>query len=500
MAGRFSTEEIVKATGGLLAGAAAADARGALIGVSTDTRILKGGEAFFALKGENHDAHDHLSEAAVKGAALLVVSDTAGIPDGYKGIVVTVKDTLRAYQELAAYYRQKVDPLVIAVTGSVGKTTVKDMMGCILTEPAHEGIAGPGRVHRTQGNINNQIGLPRTILEADEDTQILVLEMGLAYAGDIERLCEIARPDIAVITNVGLSHRENFDSDEGILYAKYEVTAFLGEGCTLIIDAGGNENLDKLASDGSGKKGYRLLRVALEDTKAAGFADYIVTKTRVSPEDAGVSLFEIRKGSAGKAIPFAIPLPGPYAGVNAALASAACVCAGVSLEDAAKALKSLKRTGHRLDPIAKNGILVIDDTYNASPDSVISGLEYLKNVIANKRIAVLADMNELGDDSEAKHREVGAAAVLSGADLIYAYGEKAGGIADGAGEAAAGLSSAKIYHYAPGDKKAMISRLKKDAGKGSAVYVKGSRAMKMEEVVAALTGDACDTEEKHGAN
>jgi len=469
MAARFSIGEIVKATGGIPAGTAAADTDAVCHGVSTDTRTIAAGEVFFALTGENHDAHDHLDEAAAKGAALLVVSDPGKIPEGFSGVVLSVGDTLTAYQELAAYYRRKIDPLVIAVTGSTGKTTMKDMIACVLS--------GRSRVYETQGNINNMIGLPRTILEASEDIEALVLEMGMSYAGEIERLAEIALPDVCVITNIGLSHRENFDTDDGIALAKYEITSFLGEGGTLVTEAGGNEKLDELAAAGSREKGFTLLNVAMEDTEAA---DYLVTKTRISENDPGHSVFEVREGPGGDAVSFDIPLPGAYAGMSAAMAAAACKGAGVSLEDAANALKNLKRTEHRLDPIMKNGVLVIDDTYNASPASAKIGLDYLKNISAEKRIAVLADMNELGACSESMHRDVGVAAVQSGADLIYAYGEKARWIAEAEGS---------IRYFGPDEKEKLILSLKEEASEGSAVYIKGSRTMKMEEVVSALTED-----------
>jgi len=472
MAVRFSIGEIVKATGGIPAGAITSDTDAVFCGISTDTRTITDGDAFFALAGENHDAHDHLGEAAAKGAALLVVSDPGRIPDGFAGVSLVVADTLRAYQELAAYYRKKIGPLVIAVTGSVGKTTTKDMIGCILS--------GFKRVYYTQGNLNNQIGLPRTILETEEGTEALVLEMGMSYTGEIERLAEIALPDVCVITNIGLSHRENFDTDEGIALAKYEITSYLGAGGTLVIVAGGNEMLDDLAAAGSREKGFGLLRVASQDSDDDVSAEYIVTQAKINDSDPGYSVFEIREGAGGSAVHFDIPLPGAYAGISAALASAACSCAGVSLPEAANALKNLKRTAHRLDLIKKHGILVIDDTYNASPDSAKSGLDYLKKLSAAKRIAVLADMNELGSDSEAMHREVGAAAVRSGADLIYAYGEKARWIAE---------AETSIRYFGPDEKEKLILSLKEELSEGSAVYIKGSRSMKMEEVVSALTED-----------
>jgi len=491
MAAIFSIGEIVKATNGVPAGAVDADTGRTIAGVSTDTRTLAAGQAFFALVGENHDAHDHLDEAASKGAALLVISDPGSVPAGFERTVLVVEDTLRAYQDLAAYYRKKVDPFVIAVTGSVGKTTAKDMIGCILSEYS--------RVYYTQGNLNNHIGLPRTILEMEEDTEILALEMGMSFKGEIERLCEIALPDVSVITNIGMSHRENFDSDDGILKAKFEITAFLGEGGTLVIDSGGNAELEKIALGDSRAKGYDLIRVASEGTDAAGTAEYVVSKTRISEDDVGVTLFDIREAADGETVPFEIPAPGAYVGVSAALASAAAARTRVKLADSAKALKNLKRTAHRLDPIKAGGVLVIDDTYNASPDSVRSGLEYLKNVSAQKRVAILADMNELGSDSEAMHRDAGAAAVLMGADGIYAYGEKAGWIADGAEEAARGKPLPKIGYYRPDEKEKLIQDLREEIAAGSAIYIKGSRTMKMEEVVDALTGMAKDTEGGNGA-
>ena len=489
MAELFSIGEIVKATGGIPAGTTAADTRVHVPGISTDTRTLGSGDAFFALIGENHDAHDHLEEAAAKGAAILVVSDISKAPDGYDGVVLVVDDTLRAYQELAAYHRQKIDPFIIAVTGSVGKTTMKDMIGCIMSERF--------RAYYTQGNFNNHIGLPRTILEAAGDTEVLVLEMGMSHAGEISRLCEIALPDVSVITNIGMSHRENFDSDEGILNAKYEIAAFLGEDGVLVIDAGGYPGLDRIATEDSIKKGYKLLRVAAEDMPAAEYSDFIVSEARVGDEDAAITSFEVWERQGGEAVHFAIPVPGVYAGISAALAAAACTCAGIPLADSAKALVNLKRTAHRLDPIMINGILVIDDTYNASPDSVKSGLEYLKNVKAEKRIAVLADMNELGGDSEAMHREVGSAAVIMGTEILYTYGEKARWIADGAEAAVAGGQFVpKILWYGPDEKEKMMEHLCSDIRKGCAIYVKGSRSMKMEEVVSALTGYAADAEDE----
>ena len=524
MAARFSIEDILEATGGALAGRG--DSPMALAGVSTDTRTLLCGEAFFALRGECHDAHDHLGEAAGKGAALLVVSDASKAPAGFTGAVIAVEDTLRAYQDLAAWYLRRLDPFVVAVTGSVGKTTLKDMIACILSEYA--------RVHRTEGNLNNQVGLPRTILSADEGTEALVVEMGMERAGEIERLADIARPHVCAITNIGVSHRENFGSDDGILRAKYEIASFLGKGGALVINPAGSAGLEGLAAAGSRERGFKLLRVAEKGSDGEASACFTVSPVRVDEADAAVSLFEIEERARGGAVSFSVPMAGTYAGVSAAMAAAACARAGVSLADAARALKKLARTPHRLEPVRAGGILVIDDTYNASPDSARSGLEYLKSVPAKRRIAVLADMNELGAGSEALHRETGAAAIRAGADLVYAFGGKAELIAEGAAEAAAargcgtpraasptetaaakeaaspaGTAAAKaaaspteaaaakeaaaaqgVLWFGPERKAEMAAALRAEARDGDAVYVKGSRSMKMEEIVRALTEGA----------
>lgn len=473
MPGGFCVSEIVNATGGASVRSFADDIY--IPGVSTDTRTLKSGEAFFALAGENHDAHDHLDEAAARGAALLVVSDLSRVPDSYTGRLATVSDTLYAYQELAAYYRRKINPFVIAVTGSVGKTTLKDMIACIMNDHV--------KAAWTKGNLNNQIGLPRTILEADEDTDALILEMGMDRAGQIERLAEIARPNVAAITNIGGSHRENFDSDDGILKAKYEIAAFLGEGDALVIDAGQCAELTGMAETGSREKGFCLVEVAAAGSSASCGADFVYTPVRTDGSADGISLFEAE--GAGGAASFAVPVPGAYVSLSAALASAVCARTGVPISGAAAALAHLERTKHRLETIRKDGIVVIDDTYNASPDSAKIGLDYLKIIQAKRRFAVLADMNELGADSEKLHMEVGAAAVLAGADRIYTFGAKAGKIADGA-EMNAGSRGAEVFRFGSDEKAALIEALRGSLREGDAVYVKGSRSMKMEEVVSAL--------------
>jgi UDP-N-acetylmuramoyl-tripeptide--D-alanyl-D-alanine ligase len=485
MAGHFTAEEIIGKIGGTV------DPRFGLPAmaqtpapVSTDTRDLSGGEIFFALTGENHDAHDHLGEAAAKGAQVLVVSDSSKVSllNQPVPVVIVVEDTLRAYQDLAAYYRSKVDPYVIAVTGSVGKTTLKDMIACLVRDDFHT-VA-------TQGNFNNQIGLPKTILGMPGDTEVLVLEMGMGGPGEIGRLAQIARPAAAAITNIGVSHRECFDSDDGIMLEKLAIASQMSEGCMLVIDRENHWPLTQRARADSKARGYRLIEVSPKSPadRNAGSADYYYGPVCFDT-DAAATSFEIESGEMAER--FFVPVPGDYAAASAALACAAVARLGIDLACAAMALKKIARTPHRLQPIRKDDILVIDDTYNASPDSCQSGLTFLKSVAASRRIAVLADMNELGSDSEALHRSLGRGigADLSAGriDRLICFGEKARAIAAGAGEIA-GMEQICVCS----DQEEMIAALLADKTPGDAYLVKGSHSMHMEIVANALLGQGTE--------
>ena len=476
MAAKFSIPEIKELLGGVLL--SESEPGMTPMTISTDTRTLNKGEAFFALIGEKYDAHDYLGKAAAAGAALLVISNVAKMPKNCPCAALVVDDTLRAYQDLAAYYRGRVDPFVIAITGSVGKTTLKDMVACVLSQKT--------RAAWTDGNLNNQVGLPRTILEMDEDTETLVLEMGMSRAGEIKRLAEIARPDACAITNIGMAHRENFDTDDGILKAKFEITSFLGADGALVT-SWGSRGLSRLAKEGSLDKGYKVLQVAAWKKNSPAYLDYLVTRTYIDETDISISRFKVKEQKTREVVPFAIPLPGTFAGVSAAMAAALCSCAGVSLAETADALAGLKRTPHRLETVRAGGILVIDDTYNASPDSARAGLTYLKNVPSARRIAVLADMFELGANTWKLHEPIGKHAYNSGVNILCAYGKIAKAIANGAEKAASGTDM-QVVHFGADRKAEMIDWLRRLVKDGDTVYVKGSRSMKMEDVVNALTG------------
>jgi UDP-N-acetylmuramoyl-tripeptide--D-alanyl-D-alanine ligase len=460
---KISAGEIAENTGGrILRGAPGAE----VSGVSTDTRGISAGDAFFALTIGRRNAHDFLPAAAALGAAALVVEDARSVPDDYGGAVLLVPDTLAAYQELAAWYRRLIGPKVIAVTGSVGKTTQKDM---ILAA-----ASGSYRAVASDMNYNNHLGVPKTIFRMEADTELLILEMGMNHAGEIGRLTEIACPDAAIITNIGVSHRENFDSDDGILNAKLEVASLFGPENTLFV------NGDDPALRAHAERGDLPYEVVTAGESEG--CDYRITKPEYTGEE------EIRFGlqyGRDATVQFRIPAAGIYNGVGAALATAALSMFGISAGEVAERLRNLERTAHRLSLIVNGEVKIIDDTYNASPDSMKSAVDYLTSIEARRRIAVLAGMNELGDMSEELHREVGRYAAGSGVDILAAVGGKAHPIAEGF--ASSSRRKNPVREYADNDE--AIAALRSLVKDGDAVLVKGSRTFKTEEIVNALAGN-----------
>ncbi|MDR1272059.1 MAG: UDP-N-acetylmuramoyl-tripeptide--D-alanyl-D-alanine ligase [Clostridiales Family XIII bacterium] len=466
---KLFAREIEKAVGGTL------KARGhvptdtlSVSGASTDSRVLNADEVFFALTSGDEDGHRFISDAAKKGAALFVISDESALDEGFKGAFILVEDTLRAYQDLAAYYRGVVDPVIVAVTGSVGKTTLKDMV-------AH--IAGTVyTTSYTEGNFNNQIGVPKTILAMPEDTEILVLEMGMSAPGEIKRLADIARPEIGVITNVGLSHREFFDSDDGILKEKMDIAAFFGEDNILVV---GGDDRDTVAFAGemADNAGFRLITVATGHSDAA-YGDYQVRPPHYDAD--GRISFTVENEEETER--FILATPGGHVPLSVGLAAAASACIDIELNAAALALRDMKSAAHRMQPIQSGAGLIIDDTYNASPASMKNGLAYLAEVAGGRRsIAVLADMNELGDRSPDLHSEIGRFAAGLGVDLVVTYGSKAISIADGAEQTPGGTKAMRFT-----DKTGLIKYLRETRKENDVIFVKGSNSLKMYEVVRAL--------------
>ncbi|MCL1982780.1 MAG: UDP-N-acetylmuramoyl-tripeptide--D-alanyl-D-alanine ligase [Clostridiales bacterium] len=425
-------------------------------GVSTDSREISGGDVFFALVGENHDAHDFIADAVSNGAKSIVVSEESAAPLGAGLNVIKAADTTKALQDLARWYVSELNVKKIGITGSTGKTTTKDLLYYICREKY--------KTARNTGNLNNHIGLPLTVLSFDEDIEVGVLEMGTECLGEINLLAGIAKPDIAIITNIGISHIETFGSRENILKGKMEITDFFTEDNLLVV----NEENDLLTkSNVSGR--YRLATVG-----SSGKSSFILTDIRDFGED-GIE-FSLEHMELSHR--FKLGVPGRHNAVNASLAIAAAMDLGISMEEAARGLANAVLTEKRLSIKGRDGIKVIDDTYNASPDSMRAALDVLAATKGMRKVAVLGDMFGLGDMSCSCHEQIGEYVGQKGVDLLVLTGEFSKHTAEKANET---MGSGAVLHYSSRD--GLEAEIKTLVRPGDVVLVKGSRAMAMESVV-----------------
>lgn len=367
-------------------------------GISTDSRSIKKGELFIALEGVNFDGHNYIEEVFKKGAAAAVVSKK--IDCNYP--IIVAQDTLDGLKKIAACYKQKFHIPVIAVTGSTGKTSTKEMIASVLQEKFN--------VHKTQQNFNNEIGLSHTLFDLNKNHEISVLEMGMNNPGEIKSLVEIARPDIGVITNIGTAHIENLGSRENILSAKMEITTYFNSENLLIINSD-DEYLSKI-----GKRDYKVLGVSI-----SGKGDYNAENI----SNLGEMGIEFTCKIRGAKNTFRISLPGMHNVYNALFAIAIGDLYDVSIEEMKSGILNFKPGKMRMDIIEAGGkVKIINDCYNANPDSMKAALDVLASYGNNRKIAVLGDMYELGSYSEEAHRETGRYAA-SKCDLLIAVGEQA---------------------------------------------------------------------------
>ena len=429
-------------------------------GITTDSRAVKPGELFVALKGGNFDGHDYCVKAVELGAAGVVIShEVAGLPAGVA--VFMVEDTLKAYQELANAYRKKQKNLkVFAITGSNGKTSTKDLLAACLCAKYN--------VVKTQGNFNNEIGLPKTLLDIKEDTDIAVVEMGMRGLGQIAELCKIAEPDSGLITNVGETHMELLGSMENIGKAKSEIVENLPKAGFAVLN-GDNSYVLKAAD----KTQAKVVFFGLGEN-----CDYRGSEIETSA--LGTTFICTEKAS-GKSVKVHLQLIGEHNVYNALSAIAGAACYGVPMEDSAKALSTARLTGSRQEIIYIGEITFINDAYNASPASMEAALKTLaeaKKASHGKArtIAVLADMLELGTISEEAHRRVGKWAVQYGVDYVLTYGEEAAYISDEVAQA-----GGQTLHCADRHEAANHLRLLADAG--DIIPLKGSNSMHVDKML-----------------
>ena len=425
-------------------------------GVTTDSRAVKPGELFVALKGGNFDGHDYCVKAAELGAAGVVVShDVEGLPAGVS--VFKVEDTLLAYQQLAHAYRLKQQGLkVFAITGSNGKTSTKDLLAACL--------GAKYKVVKTQGNFNNEIGLPKTLLSIQPDTDIAVVEMGMRGLGQIAELCRIAEPDSGLITNVGETHMELLGSMENIGKAKSEIVVDLPSDGFAVLN-GDNEYV--LAA--AGKTKAQVVYFGLGESCDYRGSDIVTSALGTT--------FTCTEKKSGKSVSVCLQLIGEHNVYNALSAIAGAACYGVPLEDSAKALATARLTGSRQEIIYIGDITFINDAYNASPASMEAALKTLAEAKkaahgAVRTIAVLADMLELGAISEDAHRRVGRWAVENGVDYVLTYGPEAAYISEEVKKL-----GGETCHYA--DRQGAADKLRQLATAGDIILLKGSNSMQV---------------------
>lgn len=430
--------------------------------ICTDSRKARPGDVFFALIGENHDAHKYLPQVVWSGCRCAVISDerawarAAERQEGAEDFsVIVVEDTTRALQNLAAFYLNLLNPKKIAITGSTGKTSTRDLTACVC--------AARYKTGKNTGNLNNHIGVPLTILSFEEDTEAAVLEMGMDKPGEIDLLARIVRPNIGIITNIGLAHIENLGSQEAIFQAKMELTNYF-EKDSVLIAARDEEflNRDRIQA------GCRLVLAGTD-----GRSDYILSHI----EDYGAEGIQFSLEYREELQRFRLPIPGRHNAYNAALAVAAGMELGISMAEAAEQLASARLTDKRLTVRGKNGIKLIDDTYNASPDSMRAAIDVLMKTRGIRNIAILGDMFELGETSLSQHELVGRYAARQGVRLLVAVGNDARQIAKGAREE--GMEDVFFFKT----KEAFLKNMNTIVEKGDVILVKGSRGMEMEKIV-----------------
>jgi UDP-N-acetylmuramoyl-tripeptide--D-alanyl-D-alanine ligase len=438
-----------------------------LRGVSTDSRKISAGEVFWALKGDRYNGHDFVENAVNSGAAGVVVEADChyAIPNGETPFVISVTDSLEALGDFAAWWRQQHRPKVIAITGSVGKTTTKEMAACILELG--------GATLRNPGNYNNLIGLPLALLRLEQRHQRVILEMGMNQPGEIARLTEIADPDVGVITNVGMAHIEGLGNLESVARAKAELVEKLSQKATAVLN-GDDHLLLKTAS----KFRKEMISFGLQ-TKNDVRGERVRNMGR---EGIGYDLHY-----QGDSRPVKVRVPGLQNVHNSLAAAAACLCLRAPFEHIVEGLDRFEGISGRFMVIPLvEGVTLVDDTYNANPQSLKAALGSIKALINDKsRIIVgLGEMLELGDATVSAHEDAGRWIAELGTYYFVAMGEHARVMTKGAEQAGMPKMQTEVVETHA----EMVKKIEEKMRKGDLVFLKGSRRMALEKVVGELMG------------
>lgn len=425
--------------------------------ISTDTRTLEKGSVFIALKGDNFDGHDYAKKAMDLGAEAVVAERAC--PDAR---CIIVDSTKKALLDIAEYYRNKFNIKLVGITGSVGKTTTKDMIALVVAEKY--------KTLKTQGNLNNEIGMPKTLFGLDESYQAAVIEMGMNHKGEISRMSMSAHPDVAVITNIGVSHIENLGSKEGILNAKMEILDGAAYDCPLILNYD-----DKLLAKVGENTERNIIYYSLSKKNCNVYA------SNIKANGSGVK-FNINFNN-GEKIAAEINCPGEHNVKNALAAFCVGLVLEIAPEDIVKGLEKFKPEGMRQNITEKNGVKFILDCYNAAPDSMKASLDVLKQTAgSNRKICVLGGMLELGKSAGKYHKTVGEYAAEIDADMLLCFGENSEFYIEGAIKK--GLDENKCRSFE--SREELAEFLKVELKPDDTVLIKGSRGMKLEEVFKAL--------------
>ena len=449
---RVKCSDILKAVDGILV---CGDPETEISGISIDSRKISQGDLFIPIAGERFDGHDFIAPSLLSGAAASLTHKD--VPPQENKVIIRVDNTQKALADIARWYRSLFGIPVVAVTGSVGKTSTKDMVASVLAQKF--------KVLKTQGNFNNEIGLPLTLFNLEKGHSAAVIEMGMSNAGEISRLARIAAPHIAIITNIGVSHIENLGSKENIYRAKMEVLDGMDKNGILILNAD-DDMLQKADEMTDLKKVY----YGIENK-----ADFSADDIRKDGEKG--TYFKVK--ASGKDYSVHIPSPGLHNVYNALAAFAAGMELEIPAEEIIKGISEFSSGKMRLNIFEHKGIKIIDDAYNASPQSMEAALNVLMDISSGRRtIAVMGDMLELGEISSDAHYSVGAFAASKGVDFIAAVGSRSSFIEKGALDSGCRQESIRIFKTNE-EVNLFLGNFVKS---GDVLLIKGSRGMKMEQI------------------
>jgi UDP-N-acetylmuramoyl-tripeptide--D-alanyl-D-alanine ligase len=486
---RLLLSDLLTWSGGQLLTQPSAGEHAVFVGISTDTRLIRPDSLFLALHGQNHDGHDYLTAAMTAGAKGLLIDDRTAygrLPASPGVAVILTADTLLALQAIAAGYRQTLPAKIIGITGSVGKTSTRQMVSACL----HPAL----RVHQTSGNLNNEIGLPHTLLLSEPVHAAVVLEMGMRGAGEISLLSRIANPDIALVTCIGLSHVGRLGSQAAILSAKMEIVDGLRPDGLLVLN--GDDLLLKAWQQEHGGQ-RRLAWISTEPGQAAELSlqsSFAIGADQIF-SDAGGSQFTAclwQKGNCTGRFPVNLPMPGEHHIHNTLFGLAVAHELAVDLTAAARGAALCQNTGNRQRLISEGGLLIMDDSYNASPESMSAALQTMEKLAGGRRlIAALGCMLELGDYAAAAHFEIGRQVVIRHCARLLATGPNAADLVAGAHSVDPDFP-ADIFV----DNISLATALTPELTAGDCLLVKGSRGFAMEKVTEAVRQHISETENK----